>query len=153
MPGKLLVELQQTQPFSSLEEEAVLNLRRTADLMEREMSAVLKPYTLSSVQYNVLRILRGAGAEGAHCKKVGERMVTPEPDVTRLVDRLEQRGFVFRQRTEKDRRFVTVCITQEGLDLLASLDQPVREVSYKTLHRLGSEKLNTLIGLLEEIRV
>jgi len=150
--GKLQGEIRQSRPFSSLEEEAALNLSRTAGLLEQRITAVLKPSGLSPVQYNVLRILRGAGGDGAHCKDVGDRMLTPDPDVTRLLDRLEKRGLVMRERGRKDRRFVSVRITAEGLALLAGLDEPVRRSGQSLFGHLGAERLRQLIGLLEDAR-
>ncbi len=152
MAGKLQGEIRQNRPFSSLEEEAALNLSRTAGLLEQHITAVLKPSGLSPVQYNVLRILRGAGGDGAHCKDVGDRMLTPDPDVTRLLDRLEKRGLVMRERGRKDRRFVSVRITAEGLALLAGLDEPVRRSGQSLFGHLGTERLRQLIGLLEDAR-
>ena len=89
MPGKLQQELTQSRPCSSLEEEAFLNIQRTAGVLAQRVAELLKPHGLSPTQYNVLRILRGAGDGGAACKDIGARMITPDPDITRLVDRLE----------------------------------------------------------------
>ncbi|MDZ4797061.1 MAG: MarR family transcriptional regulator [Bryobacteraceae bacterium] len=152
MSGKLQREIRQSRPFSSLEEEAVLNILFTADLVQQDIADVLRPHDLSAVQYNALRILRGSGREGAHCKDVGERMVTRDPDITRLVDRLQKRGLVERTRGARDRRFVTVSITAEGLSLLASLDGPVQDAAVRRLGHLGQERLSELIELLESVR-
>src|SRR5579862_7012318 len=98
MGGRLRAEIKQTRPFESLEAEAVLNVQRTADLFFRATSEALKSADLSPTQYNALRILRGAGKEGLACNEVGERMVARDPDITRLLDRLEDRGLVQRER-------------------------------------------------------
>src|SRR5919108_1101542 len=106
MARRLRMEIHQTKPFASLEEEAFLNLQRTADALLHGLEAALKPAGLSPSQYNVLRILRGAEAEGLACREVGERMVTRDPDITRLLDRLEARGLVMRARDREDRRVI-----------------------------------------------
>src|SRR5918992_748846 len=125
MARRLRTEIHQTKPFASLEEEAFLNLQRTGDALLHGLEAALKPVGLSPSQYNVLRILRGAEAEGLACREVAERMVTRDPDITRLLDRLEARGLVIRARDREDRRVITVRITPEGLRLLQELDAPV----------------------------
>ena len=111
---RLQTEIQQTKPFESFEEETFLNLQRTAEALMHGLEAGLKPAGLSPSQYNVLRILRGAGAEGLACGGIAERMVTRDPDMTRLLDRLEARGLVMRARDRADRRVITVRITPEG---------------------------------------
>jgi DNA-binding MarR family transcriptional regulator len=112
--SRLQTEIQQTKPFESLEEEMFLNLQRTAEALMHGLEAGLKPAGLSPSQYNVLRILRGAGAEGLACGGIAERMVTRDPDMTRLLDRLEARGLVMRARDRADRRVITERITPEG---------------------------------------
>src|SRR5258707_412107 len=104
--GRLLKELKQTKPFQTLETEAILNLQKTMDVLGHQMEAFLKAFSISGTQYNVLRILRGAGLEGLKCSEIGERLVTHDPDITRLLDRMEKRGFIVRAREEKDRRVV-----------------------------------------------
>jgi DNA-binding MarR family transcriptional regulator len=132
-----------------LEEEAVfLDLMRTADTLARPITELLKTEDLSPPQYNVLRILRGS-PEGLNCGEVGRRMITRDPDITRLLDRLEKRGLISRHRDdEKDRRVVSARITRKGLDLLARLDQPVRDMHRKLLGHLGAERLRNLAELL-----
>ena len=98
MARPLQDEIRQRKPFDSLEEEAVLNVLRTADVLLQRLTTVLKPFKLSHSQYNVLRILRGAGPEGLACREIGERMITRDPDITRLLDRLEARGLLTRTR-------------------------------------------------------
>ncbi len=152
MGGKLQEELQQTKPFEHAEEEAYLNLRKTTDAMEQAFAELLKPFAISSTQYNVLRILRGAGTGGRTCREIGERLVTRDPDVTRLLDRLETRGLLTRSRDGKDRRVIMTCITEAGLHLLAELDEPLLARQRAQLGHLGPARLRTLIDLLELAR-
>jgi len=152
MAGQLQTEILQQKPFESLEQEALLNVLRTADVLMQRLAAVLKPFKLSHSQYNVLRILRGAGPEGLACQEVAERMISRDPDITRLLDRLEARGWVTRAREQKDRRIVTARITPEGLRVLEQLDGPVEEVDRRQLEHLGERRLRSLIQLLEAAR-
>ena len=152
MAGKILKELKQTVPFSTIEEEAVLNIVRTADVISQRNSALLKQHNLSATQYNVLRILRGAGSIGVSCKEIASRMVTPDPDVTRLMDRLEKRGLLTRDRAKEDRRFITIRLTAEGLALTNALDGPVKRNIRNSLKHVPKEKLEQLIDTLELIR-
>ena len=115
-------------------------------------TGVLKPYLLSATQYNVLRILRGAGKDGASCKEIGQRLVARDPDITRLMDRLEQRGLVVRDRSREDRRVVRHRLTKARLELTNELDRPIEALHQKTMRHMKVEKLRDLIGLLEEIR-
>jgi DNA-binding MarR family transcriptional regulator len=150
--GKILEELQQTKPFQYIEEEAFLNVQRTADVLMQALLAVLKPSGLSATQYNVLRILRGAGNNGMTCKDVGSRMITPDPDITRLLDRLEKRNLLTRNRAREDRRFVTIQITDEGLEMLRQLDAPIRELQLQMFQCLGPHRVTELVDLLESVR-
>jgi DNA-binding MarR family transcriptional regulator len=152
MTHRLQEEIKQTRPFGSLEEEVLLGLAKTADVLARRVGEVLKASALTSTQYNVLRILRGAGAAGLSCSEVTSRMITRDPDTTRMLDRLEARHLVTRTRDATDRRVVTTRITEQGLALLAGLDGPVQEQNRKVLGPLGTEKLRTLAGLLDEAR-
>ncbi len=152
MPGRLLAELKQTKPFPTLETEAILNLHKTTDVLGREIESILKPHGISGTQYNVLRILRGAGPDGLKCSEIGERLVTRDPDITRLLDRIEKHGLIHRVREEKDRRVVRTRITQQGLDLLERMDQPVEDGSRRMLGHLGQKRLAQLIELLEAAR-
>jgi len=117
-------EIQQSKPFNNLEDEAAVALQRTADRLQWRLSEMLKTFGLSPTQYNALRILRGAGDQGRSCSEIAERMINHDPDITRLVDRLERRGLVARSREGRDRRVITTRITPAGLDLLATLDGP-----------------------------
>jgi DNA-binding MarR family transcriptional regulator len=145
-------EIQQTKPFSTLEEEALVALQRTADQLHWRMSEMLKEHGLSPTQYNALRILRGAKDEGLACSEIAERMINRDPDITRLVDRLERRGLVARGRESRDRRVITTRITPAGLKLLESLDRPVEDYNWKILGPLGERRLRTLIQLLDATR-
>ena len=121
MPRGLQEEIKQSRPFRSREEEAYLTLVRTADVLTRTVADQLKDFNISETQYNVLRILRGAGPDGHPCSEVGARLLTRDPDVTRLLDRLEKRDLITRARDASDRRVVTIRITPEGLALLKEL--------------------------------
>jgi MarR family transcriptional regulator, organic hydroperoxide resistance regulator len=145
-------EIQQTKPFSTLEEEALVSLQRTADQLHWRMSEMLKEHGLSPTQYNALRILRGAKDEGRACSEIAERMINRDPDITRLVDRLERRGLVARSREGRDRRIITTRITSAGLKLLGSLDRPIEDFNRKLLGHLGEHQLRTLIQLLDAAR-
>jgi DNA-binding MarR family transcriptional regulator len=152
MARHLREEIQQQKSFDSLEQEAALNVLRTADVLLQRLAAVLKPFKLSHSQYNVLRILRGAGPEGLACREIGERMITRDPDITRLLDRLEARGLLTRTRDQRDRRVITARITSEGRSLVDALDQPIAEIDRQPLQHLGEQRLRTLIQLLELAR-
>ena len=133
------------------EQAAFLDLLYTADILSRGLDRVLKTGNLSSTQYNVLRILRGA-PEGLPCGEIASRMITRDPDVTRLLDRLERRDLISRCRETDDRRTVRVRITPGGLKLLTRLDEPVRVAHRNQLSHLGRERLRTLIELLRVAR-
>ncbi|MEM7481495.1 MAG: MarR family transcriptional regulator [Acidobacteriota bacterium] len=145
-------ELRQSKPFGTPAEEAFLALARTAGMLDQELARRLKAHGLTPTQYNALRILRGAHPETLTCGEVGERMVTPLPDVTRLVDRLERAGWARRERAKDDRRVVRVAVTDEGLDLLAALDGPVLQWMEEFLGHLPKAEIRTLIRLLEAVR-
>lgn len=152
MAGRLKREIKQRKPFSSVQEEVVLSIMRTADRVAVPMNDVLRGTELSVSQYNILRILRGAGEEGLPCGEISERMVRRDPDLTRLLDRLETRGLVTRARDTRDRRIVRASITSEGADLLESLDGPVEESIRDALAHVPVARLRTLLELLEEVR-
>jgi DNA-binding MarR family transcriptional regulator len=152
MAGRLQTEIKQKKPFQSVEQEAFLNLLRTADALIRRQAEVLRRAGLSHPQYNVLRILRGGAPGGLACREVCKRMITRDPDVTRLVDRLEIRGLVARGHDRKDRRVVTLRITEAGLRLLKSLDEPIAHLHTRQLGHLGAKRLQALIELLELAR-
>jgi DNA-binding MarR family transcriptional regulator len=145
-------EIQQTKPFASLEDEAVVSLHRTADVINGRFSDMLKPYGLSPTQFNALRILRGAGEGGRTCSEIAQRMINRDPDITRLLDRLERRGLVARSREGRDRRVIITRINQAGLDLLQGLDRPIEEFNRKQLGHLSEQQMRTLVKLLEAVR-
>jgi len=152
LPGRILDEIKQSRPIPTLEEEAFLNVQRTANVLLQDFAELLKGHNLTPTQYNVLRILRGAGEEGLTAGDVGERMITRDPDVTRLLDRLETRGLAERSRCTEDRRVVWTRITAAGLAAIAPLDQAVDEIHQRRLAHLGPERLSSLIELLEAAR-
>ncbi len=152
MPSRLQAELGQTKPFASLEHEAMLSVARTAAVLDHSVAETLKPFGITPTQYNVLRILRGAGKDGLCRNAVRDRLVARVPDATRLLDRLAESGLVARDRDTPDRRFVTTRITRAGLGLLARLDEPISRLHARQLGHLGPQKLRTLIDLLAEAR-
>jgi MarR family transcriptional regulator, organic hydroperoxide resistance regulator len=162
MAGMLVQELQKRKPFDSLQQEAFLNILRTADYLTRALEELLKPHQLSPSQYNVLRILRGVSQThtpnsdghpcGMPCKAIGELMLTRDPDITRLLDRLEARALIARRRDTADRRVVSTRITPEGLRLLKDLDQQVAEFHRTQFPNLPETRLTQLIDLLEQAR-
>lgn len=152
MDTDLRAEIKQTGPFTSQEQAAFIGLLRTASLLEHRMSEGLKPYGLTLTQYNVLRILRGAGPDGLCRNEVQSRMLTPVPDATRLLDRLAAVGLLVRDRDGSDRRFVTARITPAGLELLARLDAPVAEMHRHHLGHLSADELRRLVDLLGRAR-
>ena len=152
MPRGLQAELKQKIPFASREAEAYLSLLRTSDALQTQVEAQLKEFGLTGTQYNALRILRGAGPEGLPCREIGERMITRDPDITRLLDRLEDRGFVQRTRARHDRRVIYGKITPAGLKLLREMDEPLEKFGREMLRHVGQEKLRQLIELLELVR-
>ena len=147
MPS-LRTELKQSRPFASLEQEAFLSLARTAAVLGHAFADALKPHGITPTQYNVLRILRGAGRGGLCRNDVTERLVAQVPDATRLLDRMEAMKLVARGRDADDRRMVNTRITGAGLTLLAKLDAPTQAMHHRQLGHLGPAKLRSLIGLL-----
>jgi DNA-binding MarR family transcriptional regulator len=152
MTSLLQQEIKQTKPFNSLADEAFLNLQRTADFLMRKVADALKPFNITEPQYNVLRILRGAGEHGLINREIGERMLTFVPDVTRMLDRLEARKLIGRERGLEDRRLVTACITSEGLELLKKLDGIFKKFHTQLLSGCSEKELGELIQMLEKLR-
>ncbi len=150
--SQLASELKQTKPFTSPVQEAVLSIKRTAALLELRLSELLRPYGVTPTQYNVLRILRGAGADGLPRCEVQGRLVAPVADTTRLLDRLEKMGLVSRARDTEDRRVVTSKITPRGLALLEKVAAPLRQLEENEVGQLSDARLRTLIGILDEVR-
>ena len=150
--GRLQREILQSKPFPSRRQEAVLGLLKTADLLRREIGKVLAPQGVTNQQYNVLRIRRGAGPEGLPTLEVARRMIEDAPGITRFMDRLEGQGLLRRERDSKDRRQVFCFITEKGLELLESLDEPVTRWNEKSLEKLSEEEVGELISLLDRAR-
>ena len=146
-------QLKQTKPFASREEEVYLNIQLTAERLWWGVNETLKQADLTHTQYNVLRILRGAGQAGASCSEISERLVTKDSDITRLLNRMETRGLISREREAKDRRVIITRITAIGLRLLAGLDKPIERCHRRHLGHLRDKQLATLSKLLEAVRV
>lgn len=150
--SRLQEELQQQRPFTSLAEEGVISLLKTADLIRKHYAQVVEPHGITLQQYNVLRILRGSGREGLPTMSIGERMIEETPGLTRLIDRLEAKKLVMRERRSTDRRQVHCAITETGLELLARLDAEMLAADEKSLVMLDPEGQRTLVDLLAAIR-
>jgi DNA-binding MarR family transcriptional regulator len=152
MATRLQKELKQTKPFACREEEVFLNIQLTAERLWWGVNETLRRSELTPTQYNVLRILRGAGREGAKCSEISDRMVTKDSDITRLLDRLETRGLILRERGERDRRVIYARITEAGLRMLAGLDQHIEQCHRRQLGHLGEKELASLSKLLDKLR-
>jgi DNA-binding MarR family transcriptional regulator len=148
----IVQELKQNKPFPSKAQEAAVALLRTADVLRRFIAVIIEPKGITSQQYNVLRILRGAGERGLPTLEIAERMIETTPGITRLIDRLERKKLVARERCATDRRQVFCRITREGLTLLAVLDAPVLEATNKALGVLKKTELASLIDFLDRTR-
>lgn len=140
-------------PAISLENRIFVALLQAADTLGQEAEQLLKASGLTGAQYNVLRILRGAEPQGLPCQAIGDRMISHDPDMTRLLDRMEKRGFITRARQTDDRRVVKTRITPQALSLLKTLDQPIRELHKRQFRHVSLARLKTLLSLLEEVRV
>jgi MarR family transcriptional regulator, 2-MHQ and catechol-resistance regulon repressor len=150
--ANLKLEIQQDAAFSSAEEEALLNLMRTSDCLQRAFQQKIRGLGLTATQYNVLRILRGAHPNGLPCASIGERMIAAEPDITRLLGRLKRLKLVRQHRDRNDRRVVCTQITDAGLELLRSLDPIVRRLPQELIGHMRGAELAELIRLLELAR-
>lgn len=145
-------EIKQRKPFPSIEDEGVVTLLRTADTVRRSLSAVAAPYGITLQQYNVLRILRGAGPEGLPTLDVAERMIEPTPGITRLLERLEAKGLVRRERCPRDHRRVLCFLTAGARRVLDALDGPMAREGVRLLRPLGASNTRALIRLLDATR-
>lgn len=150
--SRLQREIRQGKPFRSQGQEVVVALLRTADLVRRVVGRTLEPYDITVQQYNVLRILRGAGEQGLPTLEIAERMIEQAPGVTRLLDRLEVKGLVRRQRCAQDRRQVLCWLTPAGLDLVERLDDPVDSADAEAVAMLTPEEQDRLLRMLDAIR-
>ncbi len=137
----------------SLENRVFVALLQAADTLGQEAEQLLRAAGLTGAQYNVLRILRGAEPEGLPCRGIGDRMISHDPDMTRLLDRLEKRGLITRERQTDDRRVVKTRITPQALSHLKTMDQPVRELHKRQFRHMSHTRLKVLSDLLEEVRV
>lgn len=152
-PRTLLEELQQSRPFDSSADEALVALMRTATLIRRAIAQRVEPYGISPAQYNVLRILRGAGPDGLPTLAVRDRLIEEAPGITRLIDKLEEAGHVRRERTGADRRVVHCVITDKGLKLLDAMDTLIKETASLVARGLpDTGDQDQLIGLLQRVR-
>ncbi len=151
--GSLQKAIRQQRPFESAGQEIVLGLMRTTDVMRRVFNEVYEPHGITSPQYNVLRILRGTRPDGLPTLAIRERMVERTPGVTRLIDRLEARGWVERETPKSDRRQVICRITTDGLKFLEGLDGPVRALAGSAANALSEKDQHKLISLLDTLRV
>jgi len=152
MRSRLQVEIKQTKPFPSRSAEALLSVQRTAALIEHRLNEALRPHALTATQYNVLRILRGAGANGLCGREVAERMMSRVPDVSRLLERMEDMALISRERDSADRRHVTARITARGLAILDQVAPALEGVERARVARLGAERLQDLIDGLAAFR-
>jgi DNA-binding MarR family transcriptional regulator len=150
--SRIQQEIRQSRPFRSAAQEAAIGLLRTADVARRRMAAVIEPEGITLQQYNVLRILRGAGTGGMPTLEISSRMIEQAPGITRLLDRLEAKKLAHRERCPEDRRQVTCRITPGGLTLLSRLDPIVDRGDAGALGSLSQTELRQLIGLLDRIR-
>lgn len=153
MAQTLRDELRQRKPFTSLEHEAHLSVIRTAVVLEGAFEQLLKPHGITSAQYNVLRILRGAEPDGLCRNEVRDRLVTRMPDVTRLLDRMEEAGLVTRERSDEDRRMVRTLLTPTGRRLVDGLDDAAARQHAHEFRHLDREQLRILIDLLQQVRL
>ncbi len=140
-------------PAISLENRIFVALLQTTDTLAQEAEQLLKAAGLTGAQYNVLRVLRGAEPEGLACRAIGDRMISHDPDITRLLDRMEKRLLITRERQTDDRRVVKTRITPQGLSLLKTLDQPVHDLHERQFRHMSAARLKALSDLLEEARV
>lgn len=150
--ASLKSEIAQERPFSSIEEEAILNLMRTTDCLHRVFQRRIREWGITSTQYNVLRILRGSHPQGLTCSAIGERMITAEPDITRLLARMKALKLIKQQRDKRDRRVVWTQISAAGLELLGKMDAEVTRTPKELLGHLDRKELVELIRLLETAR-
>jgi MarR family transcriptional regulator, organic hydroperoxide resistance regulator len=148
----LKTELKQRKPFRGVRHEAHLSILKTAAELEHAMESAVKPHGITATQYNVLRILRGAGPGGLCRHEIGTRMLRRVPDVTRLLDRMEDLSLVVREREGRDRRFVTTRVTDAGLTMLATLDPVVDRLTDAQVGHLSEARLRTLVDLLGRVR-
>jgi DNA-binding MarR family transcriptional regulator len=152
MPSRLQAEIKQTKPFPRRSSEALLSVMRTAALLEHQLNEALRPYAITELQYNVLRILRGAGKDGLCGREIGERLVSKVPDVSRLLDRMEDLGLMTRERDPDDRRHVTARVTPKGLKILIDAEPTLRAIEERHTGTLSAAELKDLVEALDAVR-
>jgi DNA-binding MarR family transcriptional regulator len=149
---RLREEIQQNKPFQNRSHAAALALLRTADELRRAFHTLIAPHGVSAEQYNVLRILVGAGEKGLPTLEIAARLLEKNPGITRLIDKLETKGLVSRLRCESDRRQVFCTITKAGVELVQNLDEPARRQNQQLFRGLTEPQTGTLIDLLDRVR-
>jgi DNA-binding MarR family transcriptional regulator len=150
--SSLATALKQNRPFVSLEQEVYLSILRTASELSHAVDQLFRPFDITPSQYNVLRILRGAGADGLCRNEISERMVTATPDMSRLLDRMERAGWVTRERAEDDRRQVSTYITKSGMELLETLERPIRDFLARLFDGVAVNDLKAILKVNDQIR-
>ncbi len=150
--ASLAEALKQTRPFTQIEQEAYLSIMRTAAELGHEVDQLFKRSGVTQPQYNVLRILQGASPEGLNRREIAERLVTPMPDVSRLLERMVQAGWIIRERRNEDRREVVTNLTPEGRSILLALEKPLKTLHRRQFRGIDHESLQTMLGLLAEVR-
>ena len=148
--GDMVARAEKKAPLP-LENQVFISLLKTADCLAQEVEQNLRQHGLTGTQYNVLRILRGAEPQGLACREVGERMISHDPDMTRLLDRMEKRGLITRKRQQEDRRVVRTRVTPAGLALLNKLDEPIRSLHRRQFRHMPYGRLRVLAGLLDQV--
>lgn len=143
--------IKQQRPFAGVEHQVYVALQRAAADLTQGTAALLRPFGVSGAQYNILRILRGAGSEGLACGEIAERLLTRDPDMTRLLDRMQRQGLVTRERASHDRRVVTTRITREAMDILDKLDEPMAALHRQQLAHMDAPRLRELATLLDAV--
>jgi DNA-binding MarR family transcriptional regulator len=152
MRSELQAELKQTRPFPRLEAEAMAGVLRTAAVLEHAIGEALKPFGVTMTQYNVLRILRGAGSHGLCGRDIGERLISRVPDVPRLLDRMEEMGLIHRERDPSDRRHVTARVTAEGLQIVEEVAPVLERIERERFSAVGEQGLRKLVQALDAVR-
>jgi MarR family transcriptional regulator, organic hydroperoxide resistance regulator len=152
MPSRLEQEIKQKRPFARRSSEALVSILRTAAMLDHAVNDALKPHGITATQYNVLRILRGAGKRGLCGREVGERLISRVPDVSRLLDRMDALGLMTRERDAADRRHVTARITPKGLRLLLQVQPALEEIERQRTEHLDPDALRALIETLDAVR-
>jgi DNA-binding MarR family transcriptional regulator len=152
MGSRLQEEIKQTKPFETLQQEVLLNLARTSAVLMHRLEREFRPFGVTFTQYNVLRIVQGAGSSGLSQFSVAERLVAQTPDVPRLLKRMESSGLIKRTEDRKDKRALNVCLTERGTDLLRQTEPFVRTINHTFFSNLTKAQLKTINSLLTAMR-